>query len=138
MFIAARRVGRYGALALVLAGTSFASACSSSGGDAAAPVTTSTSPATVVEPSGSDVAADGGDPSEIEQGLAEAGLGSKGEGIVYAMKADRYEIVGDELHVYLGDRTSVPEGTECMIATAVLSPGERVVIHKDDTVTPCD
>ena len=127
------------AFALVCAGSLFAvSACSSSGGGDAAPVASSTTTASVARPDRHRPRRPTAVRATSSRAWPKPGLGSKGAGIVYAMKADRYEVVGDELHVYLGDKTSAPEGTECMIASAVLSPGETVVIHKNDTVTPCE
>ena len=134
------RPGRFAAIALVSAGLIFVfSACSASDDGEAGTASASTASSPADDQTSSTFAQDAETGmSEIGQGLDEAGLGSKAEGLLYAMKADRYEIIGDELHLYLGDKTSAPQGTECIIATSVLSAGETVVIHRDDTATPCE
>ena len=98
--------------------------------------------------SGDGGSADGGDVSGIGSdgsGIAEAiggdemvdaldsvGLEGKGNAILTATGAERFEVDGDVLHVYLGNDSRVPEGGECMVVGAVLSEGERAVIHRAD------
>jgi hypothetical protein len=64
--------------------------------------------------------------------LEDLSLESVGSALVSATGADRFEIEGDVLHLYLGDDSRVPEGTECMVVTAVLSAGDEAVVHRPD------
>jgi hypothetical protein len=73
-----------------------------------------------------------------EDALDAVGLEGKGDALVTATKADRFEVEDGVLHLYLNDGSSVPEGTECIIAGSVLSDGEQAVIHRaDGTEVPC-
>lgn len=74
--------------------------------------------------------------SEALDGL---GLENKGSALVSAMGADRFEVEGDVLHVYVSDASRVPAGTECMVVGAILSDGEMAVVHlADGTEVSCD
>lgn len=69
--------------------------------------------------------------------LDQLDLSSKGDAIVIASGADRYEVDGSTIHVYFGDSAEFPVGLECIVATSVLSEGESAVIHRDGNSTPC-
>jgi hypothetical protein len=73
-----------------------------------------------------------------EEVLDAMGIEGKGDALVTATKADRFEVEDGVLHLYLNDGSGVPEGTECMIVGSVLSDGEQAVIHRaDGTEVPC-
>lgn len=110
----------------------------------------------VVEPGSGDGAADAGAGAELATdaenldlitdaisgegeipGLDQVGLESKGDAIVFATGAERYEIDGSTIHVYFGESASVPAGIECMVVTGVLSDGETAVVHRGGNSTPC-
>jgi hypothetical protein len=74
---------------------------------------------------------------DIDGALAGVGLESKGDALVIAAGAERYEVVGSTLHVYFGDEASVPAGVECIVVSSVLSEGEQAVVHRDGTETEC-
>ena len=69
---------------------------------------------------------------EFGEALDSLGLDSKGSALVSATNGERYEVEGDVLHLYLGDDAGMPEGSECMIVGAVLSSGEKAVVHHAD------
>ncbi|NLD78332.1 MAG: hypothetical protein GX643_16890 [Acidimicrobiales bacterium] len=75
---------------------------------------------------------------DLAGALDSLGLEAKGEALLSATDADRFEIEGDVLHLYLSDGGGIPEGTECMIVGAVLSDGEKAVVHRgDETEVSC-
>ncbi len=96
------------------------------------------------EDSGADSTGDGGD-AGADTGIAE-GIGgedaadaldavrleSKGDALVTATNAERYEVEDGVLHLYLGDEARVPEGTECIILGSVLTGDEQAVVHLAD------
>lgn len=126
---------------LVLAG------CGDDSEDGASP--TGSSGAAAVEAAASPAAdasdAGDGDGPRTQTGVAEslgmegAGealdgvpLDAKGSAIVSAAGADRYEIEGDVLHVYMPEGSRLPAGTECMVVGSVLTEGEKAVVHRAD------
>jgi len=73
----------------------------------------------------------------LNDALNQMGLETKGEAIVSASGADRYEVEGTTLHVYFSASAGLPAGTECIVITAVLGDGESAVAHRDGVATPC-
>lgn len=72
----------------------------------------------------------GGD--DVAEALDAVGLEGKGHALVVASGADRYEVEGGVLHLYLGGDASMPEGVECMIVGSVLTGEEKAVVHRAD------
>jgi len=66
------------------------------------------------------------------EALASVGLENKGEALVSAADAERFEIVGGVLHLYLGDGARLPAGTECVVVGSILTEGEQAVMHRAD------
>jgi hypothetical protein len=71
-----------------------------------------------------------GVPDDLEIGPVIAGL-------EVAVKPERVELDGATLNVYLGDDTSLPQGTECIVIGAVLPDGYTAVVHRDGGTTTC-
>jgi hypothetical protein len=74
---------------------------------------------------------------DMDGALSGVGLEAKGDAIIIAAGADRFEVDGSTLHVYFGDDASVPAGVECIVVASVLSDGERGIVHRDGTETEC-
>ena len=74
----------------------------------------------------------------VTDALDAVGLDGKGSALVSATGADRYEVDGDVLHLYLGDGARVPEGTECMVVMSILSEGEQAVVHRAGAEVSCE
>jgi hypothetical protein len=140
MTLAHHRI-RLGLAAVSLALLPVLGACSSDGdGKAAAPTTAGS------KGSGdSDPASD--PPSDPATGDTETNpldipddvpLGAYASGIEVAMGADKVEVDGTTIHVYLAeDNNKVPEGTECIVIGAVLPEGATGVIHRGGSETTC-
>ena len=86
--------------------------------------------------------------SGADTGSAETGSGTGGDfdvppeatmnAVESAMGADKVELEGTVIHVYLGDdNTKVPKGTECMILNSVTPDGYTAVAHRGGAETPC-
>jgi hypothetical protein len=72
--------------------------------------------------------------------LDSAGLESKARAMESALgedEVDRIEVDGDTIHVYLKGGTFDPM-MGCIVASGVLSDGEKAVMHLDGEATPCD
>lgn len=138
MKLAHRRI-RLGLVTVGLALTSVLGACSSDGDGAAdpSPPTTAGSPTDPVgDPAGGSTDGDGA--TIPGASMDDVPLSAYGFGIERAMGAEKVEIEGTTVHVYLAaDNTKVPEGTECIVVGAVLPDGATAVIHRGGTETPC-
>lgn len=84
----------------------------------------------------------GAPPSDVvdalDAGEALDALGVEGvaDALVIALDAERYEIDGETVHLYLSDES--PQGViACVAASAVVPEGTAVVVHDGTGETPC-
>lgn len=98
-----------------------------------APVTEiNTSASATVDPSGGAVGAVG-----AGDALASVGIGALASALESATKADRVEIDGDTIHLYLGDESSIRGESACIVTGAILSEGQFAVIHDNGIEFAC-
>jgi len=65
-------------------------------------------------------------------------VGTKAYALSSAMGADRYEIDGNTVHLYLSDGASLRGSTACIVSGSILGDGEFAVINDGDEEIACD
>jgi len=126
---------RLGLAALSLTLLPALGACSSDGDGEAAPPSTAGSNGSTDAPADPPTGAGEANPLEIPDDVP---LGAYATGIEVAMDAEKVEIDGTTIHVYLTeDNNKVPKGTECVVIGAVLPEGASGVIHRGGSETAC-
>lgn len=97
-----------------------------------------------VDPSGSEASATPGIDVDVDdlgiEGVDEAldavGVEGIADAMVYALKADRYEIVGDTVHIYLGG-SSHDAMMACIVASSLVTDNPVTIHEADGTSTDC-
>lgn len=110
------------AVALVLAGCGDDDGGGADGGDTEIPA-----PTVAGEGADDDPPTDDGD------------LGPIATGLRVSLQADRVEVDGDTIHIYVKESDGVVAGagSECIVASAVVPEGTTVVVHRDGGETTC-
>jgi len=76
--------------------------------------------------------------SDLTGAIDDVGVGTKAYALSTALGADRYEIDGNTVHLYLGDGASLRGSAACIVTGSVLGEGEFAVIHDDGEEIACD
>lgn len=76
--------------------------------------------------------------ADVEPG-ADGDLGPIATGLRASLRADRVEVDGNTIHIYLeeSDRIVAGAGSECLVAGRVVPDGTTVVLHRDGVETTC-
>jgi len=76
--------------------------------------------------------------SDLTGAIDDVGVGTKAYALSTALGADRYEIDGNTVHLYLGDGASLRGSAACIVTGSVLGEGEFAVIHDGGEEIACD
>lgn len=101
-----------------------------------------------VPPEGGDVVADAPtDGADVDAAPETDGdsttddgdLGPIALGLRASLQADRVEVEGNTIHIYVrkSDRIVAGAGSECIVASRVVPEGTTVVIHRDGVESTC-
>lgn len=126
-----RRPVRTAVAALALS-VSLLAACGDDDTDADAaadPIVVEQSPAAAATGSGPSGAS-------LDEAMSTMSLDTRAGAMASAVGAERYEVDGDTVHLYVADDASANVGT-CIGASAVLEEGESVVIHGPGVEETC-
>jgi hypothetical protein len=74
---------------------------------------------------------------DVDAALEAAGIEGVADALAFATKAERYEVDGNTVHLYLGEESQLRGETACIAATAVLAEDHNAVIHDDGQEFPC-
>lgn len=69
--------------------------------------------------------------------LDSVGIGGLGFALATALKAERHEIDGNTVHLYLGDGSSLRGDTACIVTDSILGDGQFAVIHDEGQEFVC-
>lgn len=69
--------------------------------------------------------------------LDSVGIGTIAFALATALKADRHEIDGNTVHLYLNDGSSLRGDTACIVTDSILGEGQFAVIHDDGEEFVC-
>lgn len=75
--------------------------------------------------------------ADVDAALEAAGIEGVADALAFATKAERYEVDGNTVHLYLGEESQLRGETACIAATAVLAEDHLAVIHDDGQEFPC-
>lgn len=75
--------------------------------------------------------------ADVDAALEAAGIEGVADALAFATKAERYEVDGNTVHLYLGEESQLRGETACIAATAVLAEDHQAVIHDDGQEFPC-
>lgn len=75
--------------------------------------------------------------ADVDAALEAAGIEGVADALAFATKAERYEVDGNTVHLYLGEESQLRGETACIAATAVLAEDHQAVIHDDGQEYHC-
>ncbi len=140
-----RRPSRLAAVALAASVLVLGACGGDDDGDAAAdaPVAEATTGSDPGSDPGSDTGSDTGSVdnplggADVDAALEAAGIEGVADALAFATKAERYEVDGNTVHLYLGEESQLRGETACIAATAVLAEDHKAVIHDEGQEFPC-
>lgn len=114
-------------------------ACSSDDGGTDTAAVDTEAPAPDAANSDAGQGADGDTDADDAPSSDDAELDAIAFGLRVSLQAERVEVEGNTVHIYIEptDRVVAGAGSECIVATRVVPEGTTVILHRDGTETTC-